>query len=95
MIFAARFSSLRYFCWAPYDSISRYSIRAFIHEKELGPEEFRTRYRMPATGRDNRSIENVKDRLRQYEETYGGGNPARLVMRCRTNGIEKEEWHWP
>ena len=95
MIAVARFSPLRYFCWAPFDAISRYSIRAFINGKELTSGEIAARYRMPAVGRDNRAIENLKDKFRQYEETYGRTHPAHLVMRYRTNGIKKEEWHWP
>jgi hypothetical protein len=95
MIAYARFVPTRYFCWAPYDTQTAYELKVSIEDRELSPQEIRARYRRPAKGRDNRSPHHVMDIVRQYEETYGRGDDARVVMTYSVNGRPEEQWKWP
>jgi hypothetical protein len=91
----ARFTESRYFCWAPYDAISRYELAVEAGGRALTDGEIRQRYRLPGHGRDNRAIQHVKDVVAAYERTYGRGDGARVRLRYRTNGGAPHEWRWP
>ena len=94
-IAAARFDPERYFCWAPYDEITRFEIRVTIEGRTLSPEEVRARYRLPDPTRDNRSHANVIAVIAQFERTYGAGDQARVELNYRVNGGEPRQWQWP
>ena len=47
MIVYARFVPSRYFCWAPYDAQSEYSLQVTIDGRPLANQEIRRRYRRP------------------------------------------------
>ena len=99
----ARFHDARYFCWAPYDAISQYSLEVRVGERRLRTREIARRYRLPrlrerggeSVGRDNRSIRHVIDVLEQYQRSYGRDESARIVLRYRINGHRAGEWTWP
>ncbi len=91
----ARFAPTRYVAWAPYDRITFYELDVRIDDRSLSPGEIRRRYRIPAAGRDNRSQAHVMAIVRQYEQTYGAGDGARVRMRYRVNGAPPEVWRWP
>lgn len=91
----ARFVPTRYFAWAPYDAITLYELEVRIDGRELEDRELRRRYRLPTLGRDNRAAQHVIDVVRQYEETYGAGDGAEVVLRYRTNGGPEQTWRWP
>lgn len=91
-IIYSRFLEEKYFCWAPFDQISVYEIKAEINGVELSAEEIRNRYNLQRVGRENRSIHNVFSILRQYEESYGNQDIAEVKVTYWTNGKEQEEW---
>ena len=94
-IVRARFVPSRYFAWAPYDAISLYELQVRIDGREISREEVAERYRLPSLGRDNRAIQHVIDAVRQFEETYGAGDGARVLLRYRVNGGPERTWRWP
>lgn len=85
----------RYFAWAPYDAITLYSLEVRIGDEALNTEGAARRYRLDSPGRDNRAIQHVIDAIRQYEQTYGAGDRADVLMRYRTNGGPERTWRWP
>ncbi|HTL70963.1 MAG TPA: hypothetical protein VL404_06700 [Candidatus Eisenbacteria bacterium] len=91
----ARFTEARYFCWAPFDSKNEYALEVVAAGRRLPDEEVRRRYGIPPRGTDHRSIQHVKDLVRQYEETYGRADDARVVLHYKTNGVEKRDWRCP
>ena len=91
----ARFTPARYFAWAPYDRISLYTVEVSVDGRVLSREEAEGRYGFSLWGRDNRSIRHVIDAVEQYEETYGAGDGARVVIRYTVNGGPEERWTWP
>jgi len=95
MIGYARFVPSRYFCWAPMDSQNLYSITVVTADRELDAEEIETRYRQPAEGGNWQAIQHVLDKIQQYEETYGRGDGARVVVTYTVNGGPEETWTWP
>lgn len=95
MIGYARFVPSRYFCWAPMDSQNLYSIAVVIDGRELGPEAIEARYRQPAVGGNWQAIQHALDKVRQYEETYGRDDGARVVVTYTVNGHPEETWTWP
>jgi len=95
MIVYARFSPYRYFVWAPHDSQNEFELSVMIDGRILDKSELMERYVLSSTGRDPRSIEHVKARIRQYQSTYGKDENIRAVLRYKTNGIQQEDWTWP
>lgn len=88
----ARFTEARYFCWAPYDAINLYQISVVLDDKPLSSEGALERYHL--SGRDNRSIQHVKDIIQQYEENYGTHESVSVVLRYTTNGHSEQQWQW-
>lgn len=95
LIAYARTTPARYFCWAPYDMQTDYSVRVTLDGRELNAREIRARYRRPARGSDNRSVQNLIDIIQGYEERYAGEHKAVIVMKYRINGKEEREWRYP
>ena len=95
MIGYARFTPARYFCWAPFDIQSEYSLDVSAGGRSLTAAEVYYRYRRAKDGFDSRSIQHLIDIVRQYEETYGRGDHARVVMKYRVNGKAEQEWRYP
>ncbi|MFN3325481.1 MAG: hypothetical protein ACK5AZ_18455 [Bryobacteraceae bacterium] len=91
----ARFVPSRYFCWAPFDAQSEYTLEVTVNGNPLSAGEVRRRYRRPHQGVDNRSIQHIKDIVSGYEQRYGHGDETRVVMRYRINGKQEQVWRWP
>jgi hypothetical protein len=91
----ARFTDARYFCWAPYDTQTEYTIEAALSGKALTAQEIRARYRRGPKGVDNRSPRHVQDILAGVETLYHPGDPAEVTLRYRINGHEEQVWRWP
>ncbi|MBL8221191.1 MAG: hypothetical protein JNL62_18300 [Bryobacterales bacterium] len=95
LILYSRATPARYFCWAPFDMQTDYSLDVTVAGRKLTAAEVRRRYRRPMKGTDNRSVQNLIDILQGYEERYAGANKAHIVMRYRINGKEERQWIYP
>ena len=91
----ARLVPTRYLSWAPYDQISFFDIEVDVRGKRLTPDEIEARYRLPASGRENRSIHHVLDAVALYEGTYGAADSAAVRIRYTVNGGAEESWTYP
>ncbi|MBI4906707.1 MAG: hypothetical protein HY820_23970 [Acidobacteria bacterium] len=91
----SRTTMARYFCWAPFDMQTDYSVDVTLHGRKLTAQEIRQRYRRPAKGTDNRSVQNLIDIFQGYEERYAGPDKAEIRLRYRINGKEQQEWRYP
>ncbi len=89
------FTPLRYFCWSPYDRQTRFTVEVEVGGRRLRPAHALARYRLPEHGWDQRSPANVLDKIRQYEESYGRGDDARVRVIYDVNGGPEQEWRWP
>jgi len=94
LIVWARFASERYFCWAPHDCQTEYSLQVFVNGKELNDEEILKRYHRPRQYRDVRSDGNVKGWIIQESQTYGKNDDITVIMTYQVNGIPHEPWIW-
>lgn len=95
LILYSRATPARYFCWAPFDMQTDYSLDVTVAGRKLTAAEVRRRYRRPIKGTDNRSVQNLIDILQGYEERYAGTDKARIIMRYRINGKEELQWIYP
>jgi hypothetical protein len=95
MVGYARFTPARYFCWAPFDIQSEYSLHVLVDNRPLTEAEVYHRYRRAKNGYDSRSIQHLIDIVQQYEQTYGRQDHARIVMKYRVNGKLAQEWRYP
>lgn len=95
LIAYARTTPARYFCWAPFDQQTDYTLDVSIDGRKLNAQEIRQRYRRPAKGTDNRSVQNLIDIVQGYEERYAGNEQAVIVMRYRINGKQEQTWKYP
>ena len=91
----ARFVPERFFCWAPFDQHTQYTIHVQIDGEALPYDTVSERYRYRAGGWEVRAIQNVISLVRQYEETYGRSEEARVVIDYEINGRPQETWTWP
>ena len=91
----ARTVPTRYLSWAPYDQISFFEMEVDVGGKRLTPAEVEGRYRLPASGRENRSIHHVLNAVVLYEQTYGVGDSAAIRVRYTVNRGEEEVWTYP
>ena len=94
-IVSARTTNARYFCWAPFDMQTDYSLDVAVDGAKLKPEEISQRYGLPASGTDNRSVQNLIDRVQLHEERYGAHHTAEITLRYRINGKQEQVWHYP
>jgi predicted ATP-grasp superfamily ATP-dependent carboligase len=94
-ILSAPFVPVRFFCWAPYDEHTHYAIEVRVDGRALTPDEIGRRYHYPQAAWEVRDIDNVISIVRQYEQTYGAGDGARVSLTYRTNGHEQRTWTWP
>src|SRR5262245_56709606 len=94
MIFWARFSPMRFFCWAPHDYQNDDQIEVVLDGKKLTNDAVERRYRMRAVGINPRAIEHVFHAVQQYEESYGRSARASVVVKYRTNGGPVGQWRW-
>ena len=95
LIVYSRGTSARYFCWAPFDMQTDYTLDVTVDGRKLSAAEVRKRYRRPMKGTDNRSVQNLIDILEGYETQYAGAERAEIVMRYRINGKEEQVWAYP
>ena len=95
LIAKARTTPARYFCWAPFDMQTDYTLDVTLDGRKLSPPEIRQRYRRPAKGTDNRSVQNLIDIIQGYEERYAGNERAHILMRYRINGKQEQIWTYP
>ena len=94
----AQFTPRRYFCWAPNDYVNPYSLEVTLGDRQLSPAEVRARYQIPSSR--SRCYENpathIIDFVRQYEQTYGRGEHAQVLLTWRRDGHDPEyRWRWP
>ena len=83
----SRFAAARYFCWAPFDTHTRYELVVNIPGRPpLSRRELKDRYRLRYYGRDDRSPQHVIDIVSQYETTYGRADGASVTMTYSVNG---------
>lgn len=94
-IIYARFTEVRYFCWAPYDQISLYEIQVRLSHNLLSQKEIQARYHIPAKGRENRSIHNIMSLIEQYERNYKRTDVVEVKLRYSTNGKPQKTWKYP
>lgn len=94
-IVRARFAGDRYFCWAPFDQQTKYSIGVSIGDEWLAEEQIRKRYRRPATGVDNRSAQHLFDIISRAEQRFEPAGRSRVVVRYRINGHQEQVWRYP
>ena len=95
MIFVARFHPMRYYSWAPYDSQNEYVIVVKVRGRELPSKQIKKRYRIPARGRNPRSIYQTKDIIAHVERVYYKNDRAKVTLSFRTNGKTVQVWRWP
>lgn len=94
-IVRARFAADRYFCWAPFDQQTKYSIGVAIGDEGLAEAQIRKRYRRPAEGVDNRSAHHLFDIITRAEQKFEKFGRSRVVVRYSINGHEEREWRYP
>ncbi|MFD2726055.1 hypothetical protein [Hyunsoonleella rubra] len=94
-IIIGRFTDVKYFCWAPYDQISKYSISVKVNGVQLSRDVIEERYHKPASSFENRNINNLKTIIQRYEKTYGKEDQAEVKLEYQTNKGEDQIWNWP
>lgn len=95
LILLARFIPERYFCWAPFDQCTRYTIEVEVGGRRLDRHETWYRYRIQPDAWDQRAAANVLSIMRRYEESLGRGDHAKVTIRYTVNGHPEQTWHWP
>ncbi len=91
----SRFTPLRYFCWAPFDQQTQYSIAVSIGGEGLTEMQIQRRYRRPADGADNRSAHHLFDLIERAEKKLEPAGRSRVTVTYRINGGPEDIWQYP
>lgn len=91
----ARFTPLRYFCWAPFDQQTKYLIEVFIGDEGLTEFQIQKRYRRPAEGYDNRSAHHLFDLIERAERKFEPAGRSRVTLLYSINGGRQLTWRYP
>ncbi|MBM3785504.1 MAG: hypothetical protein FJW30_14155 [Acidobacteria bacterium] len=94
-IVRGRISEDRYFCWAPFDRQTRYSIGVTVGGEPLSGEQVRQRYRRAAVGVDNRSEHHIFDIIRRAEQRLDLPARGRVTVAYSMNGHPERVWRYP
>ena len=94
-IIYARFIPERFFCWAPYDSHTKYEISVTIDNKVLSKDNIKKRYHYRVSGWEKRSIHNVFSYIKSYETSYGKNDDAKVIVTYSVNGNPQQIWTHP
>lgn len=89
----ARTTRARYFCWAPFDMQTDYRLSVTLDGQPLTAQQVRARYRRPAAGTDNRSVQNLIDIIEGVEQR--AAHKAQVTMHYRINGHPEQQWRYP
>lgn len=84
----------RYFCWAPNDYMVTYQIQVSEYGHALTPAAIQARYGVAAAGLYQDPAVRLEDTIRQYEQTYGRGDGAHVILTYSLNGGAQEVWSW-
>lgn len=91
----------KYFCWAPYDQQTRFTVRATVAGRTLTPREVQDRYGFAPNMLvgdafwDQRAWGNPIGLIRRRESALPPGEAAEVVVRYSVNGRPEREWTWP
>ena len=88
----ARFVPERFFCWAPYDQHTHYSISVVVNGESLSAKAVTNRYRYQVSAWEPRCISNIFSIVEQYESTYGENDNAEVEITYSTNGHPEQKW---
>jgi hypothetical protein len=94
LVIWARFVPQRYFCWAPHDCQTEYTLHVTVNGRELNDKEIFERYRRHQKDRDVRSVANVQLWIKQRDTTYGRNDDVSVIMDYAINGIGQAPWLW-
>lgn len=90
----ARFTNLRYFCWAPFDEHSIYEISTTIDGIQLSDAEIETRYRFLYKKWEQRSIHNIIKVVDEYEQQFETDKDKQVAIKYSKNGHPTIIWEW-
>ena len=85
----------RYFCWAPNDYETEYTLHVTVNGRPLTSQEIQQRYRKRQSYVFPNKPEHLIDIVRQYETTYGARDHAQVWLTYSLNGHEEKQWRWP
>jgi hypothetical protein len=69
--------------------------RVDVGGRRLSDAEVSQRYRLWQYGWEAHSYQNLIDVITQYEQTYGKGDNAQVLLEYRINGNAPQVWRWP
>jgi hypothetical protein len=91
----AQFTPRRYFCWAPNDYVTEFSLKVTVGGRVLAVDQALGRYQFRGASFENVPA-HVIDIVEQYEQTYGKGDHAQVAITWKLNGKRPDqEWRWP
>ena len=91
----AQFVPSRWICWAPNDYAIWYRLDVRVNGHSLSPEEIENRYQLPGESVYQNPPQNIKDIIRQYEQTYGRKDQTEVNLLYREAGGPPQQWQWP
>ncbi|MEO1654557.1 MAG: hypothetical protein AAFU64_13510 [Bacteroidota bacterium] len=91
LIIFARFSSNRYFTWAPHDLQTHYKLEVYDKSGKLGEADLRKRYRLESQGWVDLPPVHIIEWLEAYEKHYPQTS-EKIWLRYNVNGRGWQEW---
>lgn len=94
LIIYARFSTNRYFAWAPHDIQIEYYLEVHKNNVKLKDIQLENRYGLRTHGWVDLPPNHIFNLLEDYERCEIDSNTNRIVFKYRVNGKSWRKWIW-
>ncbi|GAA3522577.1 hypothetical protein GCM10022393_41460 [Aquimarina addita] len=92
LIVSARFSSNRYFVWAPHDIQIEYILDVNSEQKTLNDKELTERYGLGTHGWFDLPPDHLIQFITEYERLYPAAKGDQISLKYRVNGKDWKFW---
>lgn len=94
LIISARFSSNRYFVWAPHDIQIEYFLEVYVEGQKMDDSQLRRRYNLKDHGWVDLPASHVIEWLTEYERLVPYSKTDSISFEYSVNGGEWTKWTW-
>ncbi len=94
LIFSARFSSNRYFTWAPHDIQTEYFLNVYAKNVKLDNLQLDKRYGLQEHSWIDLPANHLIKYLTEYERIFSNSQTDSILLRYNVNGKKWIHWKW-
>lgn len=94
LVIAARFSTNRYFVWAPHDIQIEYFLEVYAENNKIDEAQLQQRYGLKGHGWVDLPADHIIEWLTEYERLKPYSKTDYISLEYSINGGDKVNWTW-